>query len=78
MTTKDVCTRLKSYGAADNITAKFEENAVTGRVISDGLNDDDLKDLGFMTPVQRRGVASMLLLITSNNEGSAILYYFML
>ncbi len=63
---KQVATLLKARGASEKAVANFLDNDITGKVIVDGFSDDDLNDLGFKTPVQRRGIRGILDLIISN------------
>ena len=63
MDPRQVAALLKARGASDMAVANFLNNSITGDVIAEGLSDDDLNDLGFTTPVQRRGIKGILKLI---------------
>ena len=52
---------LRSHGVTDiGIRNRFGQNCVTGKIIAAGLSDKELEDMGFITPIQRRGVKDVL------------------
>ena len=82
MNPTQVAALLKTNGANDKAVANFLDNNITGDVIAEGLSDDDLNDLGFTTPVQRRGIKGILKLILlsgwlSNNDATLRRYKIM-
>jgi hypothetical protein len=56
----DVCTWLKTKKMTAAVIEAFKENVVTGRLILDGITDEDLQDIGITTRMLRRSVLSSL------------------
>jgi hypothetical protein len=52
----DVCTWLKSKKMTAAVIEAFTENVVTGRIILDGITDEDLQDIGITTCMLRRSI----------------------
>ncbi len=63
---QQVAKLLKARGANDKAVAAFLDNNISGKVIVDGLSDEDLQDIGFATPIQRRSIKAILELIISD------------
>ena len=63
MTPAQVASLLKSYGASDVFVARFVDNGITGEIIVDGLSDEDLKEMGFTSGIQLRGIKGILKII---------------
>jgi hypothetical protein len=64
MNPRQVGQLMKSHGASDETVTAFEKNEVAGQVIVDGITDEDLKEMGFACGIQRRGILSMLQMIS--------------
>jgi hypothetical protein len=68
MNPTQVAKLLKANGASDKAVANFLDNDISGKTIVDGISDEDFNDLGFKTPIQRRGIKDILQLIISNGS----------
>ena len=51
---------LLSKGVAQGIVDHFTQNAISGKLVMDGLSDDDLKEMGIALVVQRKAVLAAL------------------
>ena len=65
MNANEVGTLLYANGASDNAVSIFVSNNITGDRIADGLSNEDLKELGFTTGVERHVIVIILQLILS-------------
>ena len=66
MDPQQVAKLLKARGANDKAVAAFLDNNITGKIIVNGLSDDDLKEMNFTSGIQRRGIMGILELIIAN------------
>jgi hypothetical protein len=66
MDPQQVAKLLKARGANEKAVAAFLDNNITGKIIVDGISDDDLKEMNFTSGIRRRGIMSILELIVSN------------
>ena len=63
MNPKQVADLLRANGANDKAITIFLDNNISGQTIVDGIDDDDLKEIGFTAALQRRGIKAILKLI---------------
>jgi hypothetical protein len=61
-----VAALLKAQGMDKDAIAIFEKHSISGKIIADGLSDDDLKEMNFTSGIQRRAIKAILELIISN------------
>ena len=66
MNPPQVATLLKAQGMDEDSIAIFKKHSISGKVIADGLSDDDLKEMNFTSGIQRRAIKAILELIISN------------
>ena len=65
MNIKQVGQLLRSQGVAESAIATFQQFNVSGKMLVDGLNDGELSDMGFKTPIQLRGIKTALQMLAS-------------
>ncbi len=73
MDPQQVATLLKSRAMDDDAIAVFKKHSISGKIIVDGLSDEDLKEMNFTSGIQRRAIKAILELIIAN--GWFCLYY---
>jgi hypothetical protein len=47
-------------GVGADVVATFVAYVITGKMVVDGLSDDDLKEMGFTSALKRRGIMQIL------------------
>ena len=63
MNPKQVSDLLRANGANDKAITIFLDNNISGQTIVDGIDDDDLKEIGFTASLQRRGIKDIIKLM---------------
>ena len=70
MNPKQVGELLSSMGVGDDVVTTFGTFVITGKMVVDGLSEDDLKEMGFTSALKRRGIMQILgQLVSSANDG---------
>jgi hypothetical protein len=70
MNPKQLGDLLTSMGVGDDVVAPFVAFVITGKMVVDGLSEDDLKEMGFTSALKRRGIMQILgQIVSSSNDG---------
>jgi hypothetical protein len=76
MSPEQVANILRTNGASDKTIATFVQNDIlNGETIAGEITDEDLKDLGFVTLIQRKGIKNIIKLCIVD-EGSICIEIF--
>ncbi len=76
MNPKQVANLLRTNGASDKTLLIFEQNDIlNGETITGEITEDDLKEIGFATVLQRKGIKNIIKLCIAD-EGHYYLWFF--
>ncbi len=68
MNPRQVSALLTTEGLDGDTAALFHKFNVTGKMILDGISEQDLEEMGFKTSFQRRGIVQILKQLSNKDE----------